>query len=201
MQVRTFTGNARRAQIIAATVRILGEHGYGQTSFARIAKEAGLSSTRLISYHFAGKDELMSAVVGHVYGMLGDFMTERVGPQPDARSRLRAYITGLVEFVAAHRSEMQALMTIFLSWREKTGESRSYGPEEERSSLGHLEAILRDGQSSGEFRAFDTFIMAATVQRSLDGLPFLLQARPELDLEAFARELATTFDLATRSAS
>jgi predicted regulator of Ras-like GTPase activity (Roadblock/LC7/MglB family) len=43
--------------------------------------------------------------------------------------------------------------------------------------------------------------MTATVQRSLDGLPFLLQARPEPDLEAFARELATTFDLATRSAS
>jgi AcrR family transcriptional regulator len=199
MQVRTFTGNARRAQIIAATVQTLGELGYGQTSFARIAKRAGLSSTRLISYHFAGKDELMSAVVGHVYGMLGEFMSEKVGPRPDATSRLRAYITGLVEFNATHRSEMQALMTIFLSWREKSGESRSYGPEEERSALGHLEAILRDGQSSGEFRSFDTFIMAATVQRSLDGLPFLLQSRPELDLDVFARELATTFELATRS--
>ncbi len=43
--------NTRRAQIV-----VLGEHGYGQTSFARIAKEAGLSGTRLISYHFAGKD-------------------------------------------------------------------------------------------------------------------------------------------------
>jgi AcrR family transcriptional regulator len=199
MQVRTFTGNARRAQIIEATVQTLGELGYGQTSFARIAKRAGLSSTRLISYHFTDKDELMSAVVDRVYGMLGEFMSEQVGRQPDATSRLRAYITGLVEFNATYRSEMQALTTIFLSWREKSGESRSHGPEEERSALGHLEAILRDGQSSGEFRSFDTFIMAATVQRSLDGLPFLLQSRPELDLDVFARELATTFELATRS--
>jgi hypothetical protein len=131
--------------------------------------------------------------------MLGEFMSEKVGPRPDATGRLRAYITGLVEFNATHRAEMQALMTIFLSWREKSGESRSYGPEEEGSALGHLETILRDGQSSGEFRSFDTFIMAATVQRSLDGLPFLLQSRPELDLDVFARELATTFELATRS--
>ncbi|MFD2352840.1 hypothetical protein ACFSTC_31420 [Nonomuraea ferruginea] len=41
--------------------------------------------------------------------------------------------------------------------------------------------------------------MAATIQRSLDGLPFLLRSRPGLDLELTARELETMFDLATRA--
>lgn len=35
--------------------RPIAELGYAQASFARIAGRAGLSSTRLISYHFAGK--------------------------------------------------------------------------------------------------------------------------------------------------
>lgn len=198
MQVRkrTITGEARRAQIIAATIETLGRLGYGQTSFAKIAERAGLSSTRLISYHFAGKDELMAAVVAHVHEKLGRFMHERVSAQPDARSRLRAYIGGLTEFHAAHRDEMEALLTIFLS---HPGEAGSYGPEEETRTLSHLERILRDGQERGEFRPFDPFVMAATIQRSLDGLPFLLRAKPDLDLEHTARELETMFDLATRA--
>ncbi|MGW0481475.1 TetR family transcriptional regulator [Nonomuraea sp. NPDC003214] len=199
MQVRTFTGEARRAQIITATVETLSEAGYGQTSFARIAKRAGLSSTRLISYHFAGKDELMAEVVSHVIGKLGRHLGERMAGLPGAAARLRAYITGLVEFNATHAGDMQALMTIFLDWRGGEGESRSYGPDEENGVLGHLEAILRDGQSRGEFRQFDTFVMAATIQRSLDGLPFLLRTKPDLDLDVYARELVTLFDLATRS--
>ncbi|MEV4292155.1 TetR family transcriptional regulator [Nonomuraea bangladeshensis] len=192
----TFTGAARRAQIVAATIDTIAELGYNQASFARIAARAGLSSTRLISYHFAGKDELMAAVLAEVLGELGRHMTEQVGAAPDARGRLRAYITGLVGFVAGHRERMKAVMEIFLHPR---GERAFYGPEEDGDTLGHLEAILRDGQERGEFRPFDTFVMAAAIQRSIDGLPFLLQTRPELDLEVYARELATAFDLATRA--
>ena len=60
---RSFASEARRAQIVAATMQVIAEDGLAQASFARIAERAGLSSTRLISYHFAGKDELIEAVV------------------------------------------------------------------------------------------------------------------------------------------
>jgi len=42
-------------------------------------------------------------------------------------------------------------------------------------------------------------VMAAAIQRSIDGLPFLLQTRPELDLDLVADELAALFDHATRA--
>ncbi|MEV0619377.1 TetR/AcrR family transcriptional regulator [Nonomuraea sp. NPDC050404] len=196
----TFTANARRAQIIAATIDTIVDLGYGQATFARIAERAGLSSTRLISYHFAGKAELMRAVVGEVYGLLGRFAAERLTDRPDARSELRAYITGVVEFIAEHRVQMQALMSIFLNFRDADAEAGStYGPGDDRAALGPVEVILRKGQASGEFRDFDTFVMAATIQRSVDGLPFLLQTAPDLDLDGYARELTTLFDLATRA--
>jgi hypothetical protein len=41
--------------------------------------------------------------------------------------------------------------------------------------------------------------MAVAIQRALDGLPFLLRADPDQDLNAYAEELVTLFDLATRS--
>ena len=63
----------------------------------------------------------------------------------------------------------------------------------------HVEQILRRGQASGEFRGFDPRVLALAVQRSVEALPFALQSEPDLDCAAFASELATAFDLATRA--
>jgi AcrR family transcriptional regulator len=195
---QSVTVAARRAQIVAATIDTIAHLGYRRASFARIVERAGLSSTRLISYHFNGKDDLIRAVIGEVYGRIGGFMAQRMEGCPDARTALRAYITGVVEFIATNRAPMQALTAIFLDHRFEDGE-RSYSSSDEHSVLGHIEEILRAGQRGGEFRTFDTFIMAAAIQRSVDGLPFLLQTKPDLDLNLCAQELATLFDHATRA--
>ncbi|WP_223199080.1 TetR/AcrR family transcriptional regulator [Solihabitans fulvus] len=192
------TSAARRAQIVAATIETIAELGYAQASFSRIAERAGLSSTRLISYHFAGKDDLIGAVVADVYSAIAQFMAERMAGQTDARGALRAYLSGVVEFIAGHPTQMRALMAVFLDFRAEDG-GRSYDAASDRDALGHVQEILRAGQASGEFREFDTFVMAATIQRSVDGLPFLLQTKPDLDLRGYAEELVTLFDLATRS--
>jgi AcrR family transcriptional regulator len=39
---RSFTAQARRAQIVRAAIETIAELGYGQASFARIAERAGL---------------------------------------------------------------------------------------------------------------------------------------------------------------
>jgi AcrR family transcriptional regulator len=194
---RSVAATARRAQIVAATIETIADVGYRQASFERIAQRAGLSSKRLISYHFAGKDELIGAVVADVYAAMGQFMRERVEGQPDARATLRAYIGALVGFIATHRPQMQALMSVFLDHRGED-DARTYDTGAERAALGPVEEILRAGQRGGEFREFDTFVMASTIQRAIDGLPFLLRTAPDLDLDAYAEELVTLFDLATR---
>jgi len=45
---------------------------------------------------------------------------------------------------------------------------------------------------------FDTRVMAAVIQRAVDGLPFLLATYPNIDVDAYAREVVTLFELATR---
>ncbi|WP_042366118.1 TetR/AcrR family transcriptional regulator [Streptacidiphilus neutrinimicus] len=190
---RSVTATARRAQIIAATIETVAELGYGQASFARIAERAGLSSTRLISYHFAGKDELIQAVIAEVYGEMAAFMGARMREVADPAGALAAYIRGVVAFVATHRTKMDALMSIFLG---HAGEENGYS---DRTAFAPLQEILDAGKRSGHFRAFDSFVMAATVQRSLDGLPFLLRTEPGLDLDAYAEELVTIFELATQA--
>lgn len=207
---------ARRAQIIGATIETIAELGYRGATFARIAERGGLSSTRLISYHFAGKDELVKAVVAEVYASIDRFLTDWASQEPASRplrwppgepvrpstgsasDALRAYLTGVVAFVDGHRTRMRALQSIFAALHDEPGNDAAYDADTDRGVLGHIQDILRRGQASGEFRAFDTFVMAATIQRSLDRLPFQLRTKPDLDLPAYADELVTLFDLATR---
>jgi hypothetical protein len=48
-------------------------------------------------------------------------------------------------------------------------------------------------------RDFDTHVMASTVQRAVEAVPFQLQADPGLDCTAYAAELVELFDRATRA--
>lgn len=187
---RTFTETARREQIVRAAIATIADLGYGKASFARIAERAGLSSTGLISYHFSSKEELMGRVVTTVHEVMGRFMYERVGGAGTPSAQLRAYIEGVVAFIGGHRTEMKALMEIFLNYRPTAGAEGAY---DEAATLTPLEGILKAGQEAGEFRAFDVGVMAMAVQRSVDGLPFVLEARPDLDLDLYGRELSTLF--------
>ena len=41
--------------------------------------------------------------------------------------------------------------------------------------------------------------MATLIQRAVDGLPFLLDAQPDVDVAGYGAEVATTFELATQA--
>ena len=193
MQVKpaSVTGVARRSQIISATVAVIAEQGYDRASFARIAERAGISSTRLISYHFAGKAELMGAVAAEVISSIGEWTGRAVHAQPNAAGQLRAYIEGTVAFIDQHRAEMAALTGILLAG------ALDYSADDDGAAGTPLQDILHRGQTTGEFRAFDPMVMSAAIQRCVDGLPFLLQREPELDCRLYARELVTLFELGT----
>jgi AcrR family transcriptional regulator len=196
---RRLSPQDRRRQIIDATIDTVAALGYRATTFVKIAERSGLSSTRLISYHFAGRDELMWAAVADVYGQIGRHVESRLAVADGPRAQLAAYIRAVIEFVAAHPVQMQAMTSIFLSFRDEAGASRAYDNNDDQRAIGVVERILRQGQEDGVFRAFDPFVLGSLVQRSVDGLPFLLETRPDLDLDAYADELVEAFDLATRA--
>lgn len=188
---RTFTESARRDQIVEAAIETIAELGYAKASFTQIARRAGLSSTGLISYHFAGKQELVGQVVASLYRRIHAFMAERLDDQPNARAALRAYIEGNIAFAGTHRVQMAALLDIFISG------ALDYDAPAEHTAVSPLERILRWGQDTGEFRRFDVRVMATSIQRSVEGPTFLLAGEPGLDLESYTSELVTLFELAT----
>jgi AcrR family transcriptional regulator len=103
----TFTSTARRAQFIAAAIETIAEVGYSRASLGRIAGRVGVSKG-VISYHFAGKDELVQEVVADIATRGGAFVYAQALTLPTAAGRMRAWIESVLGYLAAHRTEAVA---------------------------------------------------------------------------------------------
>ncbi|MEU7219343.1 TetR/AcrR family transcriptional regulator [Nocardia iowensis] len=190
----------RRRQIVAATIEVLAESGYAQTSFAKIAKHAGLSSTRLISYHFSGKEELMRAVVVAAKDAAVEFIRPRVLAAPGRRAWLAAYIAANMDFMRERTAVLRALIELNSNARAAIGEPflDDTGLD---SPLPPLEEALRDGQSAGEFRDFEPHVMAVALRAAIDTIAIRYAEDPAIDVDFYAVQLATLFDRATAAES
>ena len=195
---RTFTEIARRAHIIEAAIATIAEVGYAQASLTQIAKRAKISKG-LISYHFAGKDDLLEQIVEHVYTLGAQFSLPKMIAAAGARELLRTYIETNIAFIGAHRQEMQALVEIFANFRTADGKPR-YDQAAEEPIIAATEAIFTRGQEEGDFRPFSARVMAITLRRAIDAVTTQAAADPTFDTEEYGRELADLFDHATRKA-
>ena len=192
----TFTETARRAQIVACAIETIARLGYGRASLAEIAKQARISKS-VISYYFATKDELIRQVVTAVYATGMEFMVKRMATQIEPAEALRTYIISNVAFIGEYRTQMRALVEIIAGFRSDDGTMPFEAPASP-AATGDLEKLLRWGQQSGAFRDFAPTVMAVAIRAAMDALPWRLAATPDIDLDAYANELAELFDIATR---
>lgn len=192
------TEAARRAQIIGATIATIGVLGYAKTSFARIKERAGLSSTRIISYHFVTKAGLMQQVLSTVTDLKSRFLTERteghVDPA-DRRGMLRAYIEAEVAFLGAYPECVRVLIEMAAHTDDKEGWSMA-GAVVRQVRVGQLARQLAQGQREGSFGEFAPEVLAMSVSQAVDGVAAQLAADPKLDLEVYGRQLADIFERA-----
>jgi AcrR family transcriptional regulator len=194
---RSFIETARRAQIVECAIQAIAELGYANASLAEIAKRAGVSKG-VISYHFAGKGELIQQVVDAVLEKGAAVMLPRISAEHSASGMLRAYIESNLEFFGSHLDDIRALINIAEGARTADGKPMIDLARPLDQAMHGLEAMLRHGQERGEFREFSTKVMATTIRNAIEVVPHLMAADPNLDLKSYIDELATMFDLATR---
>src|SRR5882672_219209 len=192
MRARTFTESGRRAQIVASAIEVIAEVGYAYASFSRIAKHAGLSSTGMISYHFAGKDDLYAACVTEIEQVTGAYMNPRIDAADGHVGKLRAYVESNVALVGEHPAEVRALIDMV-----KNAGSQSAAVN---GRLAVFEEHFRTGQEAGDFRPFDTRTVALALTGGLDAVVATAAAAAMTDsteLARLGRELADLYVRAT----
>lgn len=194
---RSFIEKARRSQIIRCAIDTIVELGYANASLAQIAQRAGMSKG-VISYHFAGKEDLVREVVKEVYKLGGEYMGARIVKASTPRSQLRAYIESNLEFMGVHRKELLALVSILMYARTQKGDTLFEAGSDE-PLLKATEQIFIAGQKAGEFRPFATRAMAMALRGAIDAAPGKLMFNPDFDLAGYAQEIAEFFDRGTRA--
>jgi AcrR family transcriptional regulator len=192
---RTFIETARRAQIVTAAIDTIADGGYGGASFARIAERAGISRG-LISYHFADKDDLMKEVVHQAAEEAKAYIRPRILAESTGPEMIRAYIGSNLAFMRDHRNNVIAMIEIA---RSTDGQRIFYRDTDVIDAVGALEHLLSAFQAAGQFRAdFDPHVMAIAVRATIEAASSRLALDAEFDIDNYAQEIATTFDLATR---
>lgn len=194
---RTFTTQARRTQIVRAAIETIADIGYEKASFARITERAGLSSPRMISYHFADKNDLLRQIVLEVFGMAAERMTPAIDAETTMPGKLRAYLESNLRFLRDHPVEITALTEIGPHLRGRDGEEYTSTSSQDHSVTGLVE-ILADGQRTGEFRDFDARSMAVLIRAGIDAAAQRVRDGSDVDLDTYAREVVTAIDLAVR---
>ena len=109
-------GPVRRNQLIEAAISSLHDYGYADTTVARIAKKAGVSSG-IVHHYFDGKDDLLFATMQH---MLRDLRAETLRSLKQAqtpRGRLSA-------IVAANFAPSQYSPDVMTAWLALYGSAR-----------------------------------------------------------------------------
>jgi TetR/AcrR family transcriptional regulator, fatty acid metabolism regulator protein len=194
---RSFIETARRAQIVAAAIETIAEVGYANASLSRIAERIGISGG-LISYHFAGKDELINDIVNEGIELGMAYMRPRILSQPDGPSMLRAYIESNLAFMRDNPGHMIAIAEITRGRRSVDGERGFYSYDIDEA-VRALEHLLRGFQDAGQLRAdFDPHAVAIAIRAAIDAIPARLAVDPEFDIGGYAEEIAKVFGSATR---
>ncbi|MFF4157756.1 TetR/AcrR family transcriptional regulator [Streptomyces sp. NPDC001678] len=194
---RTFTEAARRAQIVGAAIEVIAEVGYAKATFTRIAERAGLSSTGMISYHFAGKDDLMREVVAEVFRVADGYMIPRIEAQTTASGRLRAFIESNIELIGEFPKHLPAVVEVMGNVRGEDSSMREFCAAMDSLVDTHTH-LFREAQKAGEFGEFDPRVMAVALRGAIDGVVSRAAKDPDFDAVACGRELADLFDRATR---
>ncbi len=195
---RTFIETARRAQIVDAAIDTIAEVGYGQASLGRIADRIGISRG-LISYHFAGKEELINEVVRGVLEQARAYMLPRIAAQTTGPGMVRTYIESNLVFIRDHRNHLIAIVEIArnrVAGKPPLSQRLPHNPDE---AVNALTQLLARFQQAGDLRAdFDPRAVAIAIRAAIDAAPARLAADPQFDLDGYTHEIADVFERATR---
>ncbi len=185
--------SARRAQIVEAAIQTVAEVGYANASLSRIAVRLGISKG-VISYHFAGKDDLIAEIVAQVLQRARAYMQPRIEAQTTGPEMLRAYIESNLEFMRDNPNQISAVVEIVLA---TIAGAKSPFSANRDGGVQTLAELLTRFQAAGDLRTdFDPKAMAIAIRAVIDVAPGRL-ADPGFDIDQYARETVTIFDRAT----
>jgi AcrR family transcriptional regulator len=158
----------RRAELLAATRRVVLEKGLANTRIADIAKAVNVSGG-LIHYHFATKDELITAMLRATLDIESASLDRLVRGPGRAAERLDAV---LQYYIPDTQHPDQSWLLWLDAWNTAVREPavNTIVRELESTWLRAIERVISEGVTAGEFTCEDPAGAAERLDAMLDGL-------------------------------
>lgn len=192
----SFTRTARKAQIVACAIEVIAEVGYQQASIRKIADRVGIAMSAVL-YHFGSKDNLVDAIVEHMYRMMLAILVPALDAETTAAGKLNAYIRSSITYFATHRSALVALTSTATSFAPSDGrrfDELGLSPEiAEQLALLDPTAILAAGQRDGEFGDFPLESTAMALRGAVNSVVERILREPDYDAQGYGEDLVKIF--------
>ena len=108
--------DATKKRLFDAAMELIGERGFTDASVDEIVERAGVAKGT-VYYHFAGKAELVEALIADRFAPLAAaFRAAAASNADDPRAAIEAIVRAELEFLSEHSSFSKLLLTEM--WRE-----------------------------------------------------------------------------------
>jgi TetR/AcrR family transcriptional regulator len=182
----TFTEQARRQQLVDATIDQVTRKGYAGASLSAIAEAAGITKAAVL-YHFATKDALVDAAYVHALTLL----TDDVGAAVDAAGvpeKPAAYVRAMVGHLRVHPRHTRMLIEALSRDGSSTTPQQRWGP---------LASLIDDAARARGVVAVDARALAIVVSGAIDAIVVERLHDADYDTAHAADVLADVLDRAT----
>lgn len=151
---------ARRGAILTAARTVFAESGFGGTTIADVAREAGVA-TGTVYLYYASKIDLFAALNARLFEVIDKAIREADAP-PDVRGGTQARIHAVFEACSEHRD---LLRLVFLNPDPRSEVARRMR-RADQERLCPLADLLEGGMDAGAVRRGDPALLA----KMIDGL-------------------------------
>ncbi len=162
---------ARRSQLVTIAMDLIAEKGFEGLRFQEVAERAGINNGTLVS-HFAGKEELILAVLGYISEALRETPGLPAGRPPTAVEQLRLEFASAGRLMREQPKLFQALTELWMRGaRDQTLGGVLATLQREWSR--HLIEVLELGVKEGAFRpGIDVEGTATAIMAQIKGIGF-----------------------------
>jgi AcrR family transcriptional regulator len=192
----SFTRSARKAQIVAAAIDVIAEVGFAQASIRKIADRVGIAMSAVL-YHFGTKDNLVEAIVEHMYRTMITQVAPAIEAERTAAGKLHAYIRSSIGYFGTHRVALKALASLGTTYVPTDGrrfEELGLSPDiAEQLVVLDPTPILAAGQRDGEFGDFPLQSTAIALRGAVNGVVEKVLREPGYEAGSYADDLVEIF--------
>lgn len=192
----SFTRTARKAQIVACAIEVIAEVGYPQASIRKIADRVGIAMSAVL-YHFGSKDNLVDAIVEHMYRTALALVVPALAAETTATGKLNAYIRSSIKYFGTHRAALLALTSTATNFQPSDGrrfDELGLSPEiAEQLAVLDPTAILAAGQRDGEFGDFPLESTAIALRGAVNTVVEKILSQPDYNARGYGEDLVEIF--------